>query len=405
MQLLDALRGFALFGIIPANLGYFTRGSFIPDPERAAQFGNAAAWYVDFAILWLVGGKFYTIFSLLFGLGFAMQLQRIDARGDSIAPYVRRLLILFLFGLANLVLIWMVDILALYALVGFLLLLFRRRSDRTLLVWAVLLWIVPILWVVAQMVFGFTPGAPFRETAFAIFRILNVEVSEGPLPVYSQGDYLLLVKLHLGEIFIRIEGFVDGMRPARVLAMFLIGLWVGRRMIHARLDEHAGFLRKVAVWGFVIGLPTSGLAAWLDMTWPDGPAPVREVIVTAASCINHPILALAYASSFALLWRTRMRKRLALLAPAGRMALTNYLLHALIPVLVFFGVGLGLIGKLSNAWIPLLAIALFAALLAFSRFWLLYFQFGPAEWLWRTLTYGRRQPMLATRSMRTTPAE
>lgn len=405
VQLLDALRGFALFGIILANIGYFTGGELISDEQRAAQFGNAAAWNVHFAINWLAGGKFYTTFSLLFGIGFAIQLQRVEAGGQSMALYVRRLLILFLFGLANLILIWMVDILALYALMGFLLLLFRRTSDRMLLLWALLLWIMPILWIAAIVGLGFRPGAPFRDAASAVFQFLNVQVPDGPLPVYVQGNYLLLVKLHLGEILLRIGEFVGSMRPAKVLAMFLLGLWAGRRMVHVRLDEYAELLRKVAKWGFVIGLSSSGLAAWLDMTYQVGPAAMREVLRIAAASIGHPTLALAYVSTFALLWRTNMRGRLALLAPAGQMALTNYLLHALILLIVFFGVGFGLIGKLSNAWIPLIAIGLFSVQLMFSTVWLRLFKFGPAEWLWRTLTYGRRQPMLLIQSPRLAPAK
>ena len=287
---------------------------------------------------------------------------------------------------------------------GLLLLLFRRASDRTLLLGAVLLWIVPVLWMAAIVGLGFRPGAPFREAAAAVFQYLNVQVPDGPLPVFAQGDYLMLVKLHLGEIFLRIADFVGSMRPVKVLAMFLLGLWAGRRMVHVRLDENAELLRKVAKWGFVIGLSSSGLAAWLDMTGQDGPPSMRDVFRTAAASIGHPALALAYVSTFALLWRTDMRRRLALLAPAGQMALTNYLLHALILLIVFFGVGFGLIGKLSNAWIPLMAIGLFSVQLIFSTVWLRHFKFGPAEWLWRTLTYGRRQAMLVPQS-RPSPAE
>lgn len=393
VQLLDALRGFALLGIILANVVIFTGAELMSEEERAGQFGHAAAWYVEYAIEWLVGGKFYTTFSLLFGIGFAIQLQRLEAAGQPVSLYVRRLLILFLFGLANLILIWRVDILALYALMGLVLLLFRRTLDRTLLVWAVLLWIVPIVWVAAIATLGFRPGAPFREMAAAVFQSLNVDVSRDFLPVYSQGDYLLLVKAHLGEIFLRIRGFTNSMRPATVLAMFLLGLWAGRHLVYVKLDEHAGLLRKLVKWGFVIGLPSAAGTAWLSMTAPDGPATMRDVLEFAGMSMSHPTLALAYAASFALLWRTRARSQLAWFAPAGQMPLTNYLLHAAILLFVFFGFGFGLIGKVSTTWIPLIGAALFAALLMFSRAWLRHFRFGPAEWLWRTLTYGKMQPM------------
>lgn len=405
VQLLDALRGFALFGIILVNIQNFTGGDLIPDQRRAAQFGDAIAWNVDYAVYWLAGGKFYTIFSLLFGIGFAIQIQRLEASGRSIALYVRRLLVLFLFGLANLILVWMVDILALYALVGLVLLLFRNVSDRTLLLWAVLLWIAPIFWMAAIAFLEFRPGAPLRGAAQAVFRSLLGYVPDGPLEVYSQRDYLLLVKLHLGEIFIRLRGFVDSLRPAKVLAMFLMGLWIGRRMIYVRLEEHVRLLKKVMLWGFALGLPASSLAAWLAMTSPDGPATMRDVLQTATQGLGHPTLALAYVAAFALMWLTGARSWLARLAPAGQMALTNYLLHAIILLLVFFGVGFGLIGKVSNAWIPLIAVLLFVAQLSLSRAWLRHFRFGPAEWLWRTLTYGQMQPMRLRPIVSAVPAE
>lgn len=393
VQLLDALRGFALLGIILANIVIFTGAELMSEEERASQFGHAAAWYVEYAIEWLVSGKFYTTFSLLFGIGFAIQLQRLEAAGRSVSLYVRRLLILFLFGLANLVLIWRVDVLALYAVMGLVLLLFRKASDKTLLLCAVLLWIVPILWVAAIATLGFRPGAPFRDMAAAVFQALNVDVSKGFLPIYSQGDYLLLVKAHLGEIFLRIRGFTNSMRPATVLAMFLLGLWAGRHLVYVKLDEHADLLRKLVKWGFLVGLPSAAAAAWLSMTAPDGPATTRDVLEFAAMSMSHPTLALAYAASFALLWRTGAHRQLAWFAPAGQIPLTNYLLHAAILLFAFFGVGLGLIGKVSTAWIPLIAAALFAALLMFSCAWLYHFRFGPAEWLWRTLTYGKIQPI------------
>ncbi len=389
--LLDSLRGFALFGILLANLLTFTGASFLDPAERSALPGNSAAPTVEFMLEWLVTGKFYSIFSLLFGIGFALQLGRLESRGEGLARYVRRLIILLGFGIAHLLLLWMGDILALYALMGLVLILFRRASDRTLLTAALLLWLAPVLWAAAMVNFGFRPGRPLFDAAMTTFAALGIDASKGPLPIWSSGDWLVLVKSHLAEIFIRYSDLVAQLRPAKVLAMFLIGLWVGRRMLYVRLDEYAPLLRKVAIYGIGIGLAASAIGAWLLANPPHGPATAKHVYEAIAYSAGVPSLALGYAAAFALLWRTAARRTLTLLAPAGQMALTNYIGQTLIQILIFYGVGLGLIGKISNAWIPAFAVLIFSAQLLVSHAWLRRFNHGPLEWLWRRLTYGSQR--------------
>ena len=388
--LLDALRGFALFGILLVNLLSFTGDGFLPDAERAHLFGSSAAATVEFMLEWLVTGKFYSLFSLLFGIGFALQLGRLEARGEGVGRYVRRLLILFGFGVAHLLLLWMGDILALYALMGLVLILFRRASDRALLIGAMLLWLAPVLWAAAMVELGFRPGRSLFDAAMMTFQALSIDASQGPLPIWSGGSWLLLVKSHFAEIFIRYSDLIAQLRPAKVLAMFLLGLWVGRRMLYVRLDEYAPLLRKVTLAGLGVGLPVSAVGAWLVLNPPHGPETLDHLYQAIAYSLGVPSLALGYAAGFALLWRTAARRTLGRLAPAGQMALTNYIGQTLIQILIFYGVGFGLIGKVSNAWIPLIAILIFAAQLIFSRLWLARFRFGPLEWLWRALTYGRR---------------
>jgi uncharacterized protein len=395
--LLDSLRGFALFGILLANLLSFTGAAFLEPAQLSALPGGSAAPAVEFMLEWLVTGKFYSIFSLLFGIGFALQLGRLESRGEGVALYVRRLLVLLGFGIAHLLLLWMGDILALYALMGLVLILFRRASDRTLLIAALLLWLAPILWATAMVHLGFRPGKPLFDAALATFAGLGIDASKGPLPIWSGGDWLILMKSHLGEIFIRYADLVAQLRPAKVLAMFLLGLWVGRRMLYVRLDEYAPLLRKVAAYGLGIGLPLSAIGAWLVTHPPHGPETSKHIYEAIAYSAGVPTLALGYAAAFALLWRTAARRTLTILAPAGRMALTNYISQTLIQILIFYGVGLGLIGKISNAWIPALAVLIFSAQLFFSRAWLKRFNYGPLEWLWRRLTYGshRLSPLKA----------
>jgi uncharacterized protein len=175
-----------------------------------------------------------------------------------------------------------------------------------------------------------------------------------------------------------------------VLGMFLIGLWVGRRAIYADLDRYAPLLRNVARWGLMIGLPVSMAKAVLSM-WP-GEVPIIEFAAEAAYVLGTPTLALGYAAGFALLWR-KGAKSLSWAAPAGRMALTNYLMQTILQSLIFYGWGMGLIGTFGLIFIYPLSLAIFALQVAYSRWWLSRFRFGPVEWLWRSLTYGRSQPM------------
>ena len=387
-DLLDALRGFALFGVLASNMVGFS-GSLLLHVDH-----STAATVTEFSLDWLMHGKFYSIFSLLFGIGFALQLGRLEARGEGAGRYMRRLAILFGFGVLHIVLLWKGDILALYALMGFVLLLFRGVEDRTLLRWAVVLALAPILWRLAMLWTTFEPRKPFHDVARAIFAAMGVAEANGLTGAVSIGpDYIDHLKVGIGSPFQRAGGLVQELRPARVLAMFMIGLWIGRRALYARLDEHVPLLRKVVVWGLVIGLPASAAMAWLIQNAPEGKRELWDVWEAAAYSAGVPTLALAYAAGFALLWRGAARQWLTWFAPAGRMALTNYLTQTMIQAILFMGWGLGFYGQMSIVWVPMLSIIIFAIQVAWSRAWLARFRFGPLEWLWRSLTYGGAQPM------------
>ena len=390
--LLDALRGWALFGILVANMVAFVGFSFLDDAQREASLGHQLDDLAELLIEWLIVGKFYSIFSLLFGIGFAIQLGRLEARGEGVARYLRRLLILFLIGLAHIFLLWLGDIVALYALMGAVLLLFRKASARALIGWAIGLWTVPVAWSAMIHFGGVNPAAPIFGMGVQALTAAGIDVSVGPLPYYRDWNFVEALAQRPGEAFFRLGDLVYQMRFTKVLGMFLIGLWVGRRAVHAKLDDHAPLLRKVAKWGFGVGLPASLAKAVLSM-WPGEERPAIEFAAEVAYVIGTPTLALGYAAAFALLWRKGRRGLLEWAAPAGRMALTNYLMQTVLQSLLFYGWGFGLIGTFGLAFVFPISFALFALQVAYSRWWLAHFRFGPIEWLWRSLTYGKRQPM------------
>lgn len=389
---LDGLRGLALFGILIVNMAAFIGFGMNDEAGRAAAIGSAFDDSAEMTMEWLFMGKFYSIFSLLFGIGFAIQLSRLEARGEGIGRYIRRLVILFGIGLAHLLLLWLGDIVALYALMGFALLLFRRASDRTLLIWAVMLWMLPIAWSAMINFGGIDPSKPIYKAGLRALVLFGIDPNLGPLPYYRDTNYLEQLAVHPPELLFRLGDLVYQMRFSKVLAMFLVGLWVGRRDIYADLAAHRPLLRRVAVFGLSAGLPLAFARAGVDLGAPE--TPVTRVLAEALYCVSTPTLALGYAAGAGLLWANGRRRLLEWAAPAGRMALTNYLMQTILQSLIFYGWALALIGRFGLIFIYPFALALFAFQLAYSRWWLARYRFGPVEWVWRSLTYGKRQPMI-----------
>jgi uncharacterized protein len=362
------------------------------------QFDRAA----EFLLEWLVVGKFYSIFSLLFGIGFAIQIGRLERRGEGAGRYLRRLGVLFLIGLTHLYLLWMGDIVALYAAIGVVLLLFRRTSDRALLIWAVLLWLIPIGWSAAIHFGELRPVKPIFDQGLAMITATGVDVSKGPLQLYSSSDLTTHLRAHPGEALLRFGDLLYQMRFTKVLAMFLVGLWIGRRALYARLDEHRLLLRKVTLSGLGLGLPIAAAKAWMTMNAGDDHA--LRFAAECAYVLSTPTLALGYVAGFTLLWSHGRRGLLAWAAPAGQMALTNYLMQTILQSIVFYGWGFGLIATMGLAAVLPIALALFALQVTYSRWWLARFRFGPVEWLWRSLTYGEAQPMRREAAPAVSPA-
>lgn len=390
-HLLDGMRGLALLGILLVNMIGFIGFGMLDDAGRDKLIGSALNDISELLIGWLVTGKFYSIFSLLFGIGFAIQIERLQARGQGAGRYLRRLAVLFLIGLAHLLLLWFGDIVALYALMGMALLLFRTARDRTLLRWAVALWLVPIAWSALIHLGGVNPAQPIFDAGLRALVAIGIDPNISPLVYYRDTGFVGQLAVHPVEILFRLGDLVYQMRFTKVLGMFLVGLWVGRRAIYRNPGDHRILLGNVAKWGLGIGLPLSFARAALDMAGPE--TPLLSLAVETLYCLSTPTLALGYAAGAALLWSKGRRALLEWAAPAGRLALTNYLSQSIIQGLIFYGWGLALIGRFGLAFVFPIALAIFAVQLAFSRWWLARFRFGPVEWLWRSLTYGKAQPM------------
>jgi uncharacterized protein len=390
VEVIDILRGFALFGILLVNMMFFAWPVYseVLGAPWTSSLDHAASWFVSF----FAQGKFFTLFSFLFGLGLAVQMQRAEAKGVAIVPlYLRRLLVLLLIGIARVVLLWFGDILVYYALLGFILLLFRNTKPRRLLVWALVFLFVPLL-----LNSAFTSLVVLSDTQGQLTSVQTLEAEyqesyDQALTIYQSNDFAAMIGQCVGDYAFAALGQVLGGGFFIVLAMFLLGLYAGKRRLLQDAKNHLPFFKKVFVWGGLLGLIGTGL----EQVFLQSASPLEPTLISllgvAGYVIGAPALSLCYASGLVLL--AQRVKGLAVLAPLGRTALSNYLLQSLICTTLFYGYGFALYGRVGPALGILLSVSIFALQIPLSHWWLRHFRFGLAEWLWRTLTYGKIQPM------------
>lgn len=397
IELLDSLRGFALFGVCLANLfilSYWDSPLTRTLPRATLPTDDVA----NFLMLTFVEGRFYSIFSMLFGLGFSLQMQRAEARGnDGLPLFKRRIHILMLIGLAHMLLLWLGDILLFYALMALVLMRMRHMSDERVLKWAIACVLIPVaLYLPVMISFLVSLGLPFFAATLGMTKLYGIDIqnmNNELYGLYTSGNIVDWFKLTTMGIPMRYADLLFTGRPFKVLAMFLIGMYIGRHRMWADLDAHASLLKKVALWGYAIGLPASFANAYLHDMDAYFNGTLKGLAQSALYAFAVAPLALAYAATFALFWRhARGARVLNVMAPAGKMALTNYLSQTVIAVAIFSGLGLQLAGRVGPTYLWLQAIATLTLQILVSKWWLARYRFGPMEWVWRSLTYRARQP-------------
>lgn len=372
IHILDILRGFAVFGILAVNIGGFATPVFFPGyvpPEMT--------WYDKFAetvMLFFAEGKFYTIFSFLFGLGFSVQMARAEAKGRDVRSfYPRRLWVLFALGILHAVIFWIGDILRLYALLGFALLAFRKRSNKTLLIWSGVFLAIGFF----LLVFIGGPHGGGEEMP-------GMDVIAMARQAYNSDSFLSVVifQVFAALISFMVIAFTQG---GTVMALFLLGLLAGRMKFFEQLGEHRAFFAKVIPLGLLAGLVFNALFVFTEEPW----------LASLGFTLGAPALAAVYISGLSLLsLKENGAKLLAPISKVGRMALTNYVMQSVVCSLLFNGYGFGLYEKVGAAGLWGITFAIYLCQIPLSGWWLSRFQFGPLEWLWRSLTYRERQPFL-----------
>lgn len=368
----DALRGIALLGIILVNVPFLAISA---ESYDAASVATAWDRTVAFLVTMLAAGKFYIIFSFLFGYSSMFILK--DGSKPYRRVYRRRLVALLLIGIAHVIFFFVGDILVSYALLGFALLLFVKRSDRALWLTALIVWILAALWVVGIAVLTAVAATLFPEAAAAdtsMFDDYNTAMADGTfwqtclerLKVYPTA----LISILLGQALF-------------AFVAFCIGMLAARHQFLGRLEDFRPWFRRCAVWGLAIGLPVQFGCAWLIM----GPSAAVGLQMGPASQVASaflltlaPILSAGYIGALALL-ALRYPRLLTPFAPPGQASLTIYIGESILLCVIFCGWGFGLFGTLGAAAATGIAIGVWAILALAMTLWLRRFSQGPLEWL------------------------
>jgi len=381
--ILDALRGLALMGIALANFPEFALWTFLGSEEQAAMPTANIDEIVRFLQYMLVDGKFYTIFSILFGIGFSLILARHGRR-----LFVRRMLLLVIIGFLHLMFIWSGDILLLYAIGGLLLTLFVGLSDRSLLILALSLILIPVGLDALTEFAGIDFAAPFYQAWWSEAEAQGINEANFASWLRDADSYGQMFSFLIQGAYERLWEFVEGHRLPKVVGLFILGYLVGKHRLFARLQELP--LRKVFFWVALVGIPTSLLYAWSATSGHPWGRTVHSLLY-AVSVIPQ---ALVYIIGICLLYlRSPKASPFQWLAAPGRMALSCYILQSLIGIMLFYGLGFGLGTSFGLVHIELTALAVFLVQIVVCSLWFRYFRFGPLEWLWRMLTYGRYFPI------------
>jgi len=396
---LDIVRGFALLGILIMNMPGFANSFFI-EADGSHLWTSPIDLGAELLRDMLFSGKFNSMFSLLFGIGFTIQLGRLSAREPDRATwiYTRRLLALFAFGVVHATVFWTGDVLHIYAVLGFVLLLLRHVSNRVIYALIAACLVYPAVSGTLRLLLV-TPEMVAQS-------VLDQQAWEASNNLaYGHGSFLAAAREHAREA---LYFYTNPLMLWGTFAFYvqmtttmLIGFLVGRNGWVRRIPELMPWVKRLQWWALGVGVICAlafGILGELNRT--PGPSPEKIVVSISYVLCRLGMMSFYVLTIVRLAQLPPWQKRFAPIAAAGRMPLSNYLLQTLIATTIFYGWGFGLWGKVGPAWGLALAFAIFFVIqVPLSLWWLRRFEYGPMEWLWRVLTYGHR-PAQATRIVR-----
>lgn len=391
---LDLVRGFALFGVLLVNIAMinttlftkFVSAAPLSKPlELDGILNRMAALFIQV----FAEGKFYTIFSFLFGLGFYIFMDRAAKKHPkSNRLFLRRSFFLLLFGILHFSLVWYGDILHVYGIIGFILLLFKNSSLKTVKIWIIILLILSTFIYSSFAFLNALASHLMGDEFIAQQTVPMYEQMYESIEVYESGSFIDIVSYRLkyeaGPTFSNLIFIIP-----KILGMFLIGLYVGKKGILKNIQENLPYISSVWVKTGIIGF----LATVIYSLMKYNLIPVSSLISAPTVKISEEVatvfLSLFYITSLVLLWqKPRFKKFLTPLTYMGQMALTNYLVQCILASFIFYGYGLGLLNKIGVATGVLITFIIYGIQLIYSKPWLEKYKYGPFEWIWRKLTYG-----------------
>jgi uncharacterized protein len=415
----DVLRGFALLGILAMNIvGFGWPEAAYEDPFRGGGFEglNRGVWFGNHLFF---EAKMMTIFSMLFGAGLVLMDQRAEKRGAKIRGiYYRRVLWLLVIGLIHSYLIWWGDILVLYAECGLFLYFFRNLRPWTLIVLGISAMLILVPWML-----GFAKtidymraasdryeaqtqaGEKHRGVDHMLRDFWTEHLRDDILPgaekkakdwdkemAVHRGSYLGIIKHRAPKLLkTQIFGFLFG-GGFFAMSRMLVGMGLMKLGVFSAQRSRKFYLWTVGL-GYGIGLPLMVFDAIelirhkFSFDYMIHGGVLYNLFGSLVVALGHVGLLMLIVQSGAIGWLTTR------LAAVGRMALSNYLFDSIVCTALFYGYGFGLFGQINRTGLAAIVLTIWTIQLLVSPIWLKYFRFGPAEWLWRSLTYWRLQPM------------
>lgn len=385
IEVIDALRGFAILGIILANIFSWSGIKFMPITELKLFPSFEIDLFVYHLNGILIDTKFYTIFSLLFGIGFYLQFNKNrNNQADFMSIYYRRLGFLLLFGAIH-TFFWSGDILAIYAIVGFIFVQFRNLKPKTMLILGSIAFVTPLF--IDMIMLNVAPGYMVPPEKLALKTYIDLSPAEVTEP-FRNGSFWDVIQMNFHNVKWRYFDLLPTGRLFKIFAFFMLGFY----LMATNYFVEKAYSKMRLFFYILIGLSFTIIAKSDDVhgSMANFPSDWNNILYKFLFSFGQLNLAFAYVSILTIAYKSALGKKLMIgLKYVGRMSFSSYLSHTIFGILIFYPFAVGIYGSLSLWQVEVLAIAIYITQVFMAKVWLKYYSFGPLEWLWRSLTYGK----------------
>jgi len=388
IEILDVLRGFALLGIIFNNMLYFSGYAFMPFAHLKKiinfQLNENLYYFLDI----IITAKFYTLFSILFAVGFYIQFSA--HKEDMIGfmkIYRRRMFVLFGIGLVH-SLIWSGDILLTYSLIAFIMILFRNVKPKNLIRWSIFFILLPLFIDLVLLPFSRAAGTLGVVPAASIAHVNYPDMTpEAVVDTFQNGTIGKVFILNIHNLVWKYLSYFPSGGYFKFLGIFLLGYYLASIGFFTKKSKSTLLLTAGLIIGFLAAISAKILGGSSYQFPPTLPNILYKFLLSAGQIF----VCFFYMTAIFKIVRTRIGKRVfTRLIPVGRMALSNYLFQTFIMMIIFYNFGFNLFARIGLIPTSAIAILILILQIIFSNIWLRHFKFGPFEWLWRSLTYKKR---------------